>query len=435
MSDYMFMLDSHLSSDQSRVVSEVQAAALSANMSLFLSGGTMRDILGGFPLVEIDFTVEGNAVKLAKAIAAKTGAQMLRVDDTRKIAHLLFPGNVPATIGMARQEKFPKPGSKPQVQPATIHDDLRGRDFTINSIALSMSPASRGLLLDPNNGVGDLEHKEIRADSNYTLYDDPVRLLRLIRFKVRLGFTISERTKSQYENAREAGLEKKISAPSLVDELRHIANELNVAEVVHALDQEKLMELFHPALTGPKLNMSGLQKLQKVRQLGPVGGGFYFDAFGLFLSVLTEKLSPKEKSGLTSALGIEKPDLDDWQKLETRSKKLEKDLKSAKLQKPSHVYHVLSKARGDEMLFLLYKSSERTVQDRIKNYFQKYLPAAQEITERDVVAAGGQPGTPKFQKLRDELITTRLDTRPKKPAPAEIETPVAPPAPAFGRKV
>jgi tRNA nucleotidyltransferase/poly(A) polymerase len=323
------------------------------------------------------------------------------------------------------------------VQPATIHEDLRGRDFTVNSIALSMSPASRGLLLDPNNGAGDLEHKELRAVTNYTLYDDPVRLLRLIRFRVRLGFTISERTKSQYDNAREAGLEQKISAQSLADELRHIANEQNVADVVRALDEEKFMTLFHPALTGPKLNMQGLQKLQKVRQMAPVGGGFYFDAFGLFLSVLTEKLTPKEKSALIEASGVEKADLDELQKLEARAKKLEKELKSAKLQKPSHVYHALFKARADETIFLLYRSPERTVQDRIKNYFQKYLPAAQEVTERDVVAAGGQPGTPKFQKVRDDLINTRLDTRPKKPAPPpEPEAVPIPAAPVsnFGRR-
>jgi tRNA nucleotidyltransferase/poly(A) polymerase len=316
------------------------------------------------------------------------------------------------------------------VQPATIHEDLRGRDFTINSIALSLSPASRGLLLDPNNGVGDLERKELRAVSNYTLYDDPIRLVRLIRFRVRLGFAISERTKSQYDNAREAGLEQKISAQSLLEELHRIANEQNVADVVHALDEEKLMALYSPALTGPKLNLQALQKVQKVRQLAPVGGGFLFDGFGLFLTVLTEKITPKEKSALVEQTAMPKSDVDEWQKLETRAKKLEKELKSPKLQKPSHVYHALSKARGEEMLYLLYKSPERTVQDRIKNYFQKYLPAAQEITERDVVAAGGQPGTPKFQKLRDELITTRLDSRPRKPAPPpEQEQIPAPPPP------
>ncbi len=227
MSDYMFMLESHLSSDQSRVVAEVQAAATHANLNIFLTGGTMRDMLGGFPMLELDFTVEGNAVKLAQTVAKKTGAKVLETDDNRKSAKVLFPGGVHATIGMARQEKYPKPGAKPAVKPATIHEDLRCRDFTINSIALSLNPASRGLLLDPNNGVGDLERKELRTVTNYTLYDDPVRLLRLLRFKVRLSFNIEERTKMQYDNAREAQLETRIPQSDLLEELRHTAKEPN----------------------------------------------------------------------------------------------------------------------------------------------------------------------------------------------------------------
>src|SRR5713226_5306120 len=129
MSDYMFMLESHLSSDQSRVVAEVQAAATRANISVFLTGGTMRDMLGGFPILEIDFTVEGNAVKLAHTIAKKAGGKVVSEDDNRKVAQIVFPGGVHATVGMARQEKYPKPGAKPVVRPASIHEDLRGRDF------------------------------------------------------------------------------------------------------------------------------------------------------------------------------------------------------------------------------------------------------------------------------------------------------------------
>lgn len=441
MSDYMFMLESHLSSDQSRVVAEVQAAAARANMNVFLTGGAMRDMLGGFPIVELDFTVEGNAIKLARAVAAKTKAEVVREDDNRKSATLVFPGGVNATIGMARQEKFPKPGGKPQVQPATIHEDLRGRDFTINSIALSMNAASRGLLLDPNNGVGDLEHKELRAVSNYTLYDDPVRLLRLQRFKVKLSFTIGERTKMQYDNAREAGLESRISAQSLLEELRHIANEPNSADVVKVLEEEKVLHLYSPALSGNKLNHAGLQKLQKARQMVPFGVDLHLDNFGLFLNVLTEKLNPKEKADLIKAVEMPRSDVDHWQKLEAKAKKLEKDVKSSKLQKPSQIYQVLSKSAGDQMLFLLLRSGERIVQDRIKNYLQKHLPAAQEITDRDVIATGVQPGTPKFQKAKESLILARLDARPKKvvppppvETPAQTPSPMASRAPAFARK-
>jgi tRNA nucleotidyltransferase/poly(A) polymerase len=441
MSDYMFMLDSHLSSDQSRVVAEVQGAAAKANMNVFLTGGAMRDMLGGLPILAIDFTVEGNAIKLARAVAAKTKAEVVREDENRKSATLVFPGGVHATIGMARQEKFPKPGGKPQVQPATIHEDLRGRDFTINSIALSLNAASRGLLLDPNNGVGDLEHKELRAVSNYTLYDDPVRLLRLQRFKVKLGFTVGERTKLQYDNAREAGLETRIAPPSLLEELRHIANEPNSADVIKTLEEEKLLHLFSPALIGAKLNLAGLQKLQKARQMVPFGVDLHLDNFGLFLDVLTEKLTPKEKAEFVKAIDIPRADVDHGQKLEAKAKKLEKEVKSPKLQKPSQIYQVLSKAAGDQMLFLLLHSTERIVQDRIKNYLTKYLPASQEVTEREVVAAGAQPGTPKYQKVREGLILTRLDARPKKPVPPPEPPPPGPGpssmasrAPAFARK-
>jgi tRNA nucleotidyltransferase (CCA-adding enzyme) len=406
------------------VVSEVQAAAVHANMNLFLTGGAMRDMLGGFPLLEMDFTVEGNAVKLAQAIMKKIGGKILLADENRKAVHVVFPGEVHATIGMARQEKYSKPGGKPAVRPATIHEDLRGRDFTINSIALSLNPASRGLLLDPNNGVGDLERRELRAVSNYTLYDDPIRLIRLLRFKVRLGYGIEERTRMQYDNAREAQLETKIPPEDLLEELRHTANEPNCSDVVKLLEEEKLLTLFSPALEGAKVNHPGLQKLQKAKQMVPFGVNLRLENMGLFLYFLAEKLPAKDRAPFAKGIGLSRKEVEQWQGLEARAKKLEKDLKSAKLQKPSHVYQLLSKAPGDQILFLLAHSGERLAHDRIRNYLQKYLPAAQEITDKDVIATGAKPDTPKFHKVREELILTRLDARPKKPPPPP-EMPVA----------
>jgi hypothetical protein len=94
----------------------------------------------------------------------------------------------------------------------------------------------------------------------------------------------------------------------------------------------------------------------------------------------------------------------------------------------------LTKAPGDQILFLLAHSSERLVHDRIKNYLQKYLPSAQEVTEKDVLATGARPGSPKFQKVREELILTRLDARPKKVPPPETAVPAAAGAPVLARK-
>src|SRR5580693_10083507 len=183
MSDYMFMLESHLSTDQFRVVGEMQTIAAAAGVNLFLTGGAMRDMLGGFPIRDLDFTLEGNAIKLAKTVAHRLNAKIDHIDEERKSVELVSAGGATAEIAMARQEVYGKPSAKTQVRPATIYEDLRGRDFTVNAIALSLSKASRGLLLDPANGLADIEHRELRAVSNYTLYDDPSRILRLIRFR------------------------------------------------------------------------------------------------------------------------------------------------------------------------------------------------------------------------------------------------------------
>src|ERR1700680_4829250 len=175
MSDYMFMLESHLSTEQFRVVGELQQIASHAGVNLFLTGGALRDMLGGFPVRDLDFTVEGNAMKLAKVAAQKTGVSILSTDDLRKSVEMRFPGNVSAELAMARQERFPKPGGHPQVTPGTIYEDLRSRDFTVNAIALSLTRASLGLPIDPPNGVGDIERKELRAIHNYSFYEDPWR--------------------------------------------------------------------------------------------------------------------------------------------------------------------------------------------------------------------------------------------------------------------
>jgi len=128
-------------------------------------------------------------------------------------------------------------------------------------------------------------------------------------------------------------------------------------------------------------------------------------------------------------LEMHKAEVDLWQKLEPRAKKLEHALKSPRLRLPSQVYQTLIKAPGDELLFLLYRSTQRTVQDRIRNYLQKYYPTAQEVSDAEVEKAGGKPGTAKYARLREELITTRLNTR-KKPAPPPPMEPAAPVAAA-----
>ncbi len=432
MSDYMFMLESHLTGEQYRVVNHVKTAAQDTGLSLFLTGGAMRDIMGGFPVRDLDFTVEGNPAKLVKALA-KAGAEVLSEDDKKRSTELHFPGGVTAEIAMARTEKYAKSGAKPSIAPASIHEDLLCRDFTVNAIALSLNKASLGLLVDPGNGMGDIDRKELRTLHNYSFYDDPSRLLRLFRFKVRLGYNLDERTRSQVENAIEAGMLDRISPESLGAELRNIARENAPHDIVKVLEDEKLLGLYSPALQAGKIDYAVLGKLQKALQSIPFGIDFPIDQVPLFLEALFAKLNAKESAAVVKATGLTRAETNALAKLAPAAKKLERALQSAKLQKASALYQLLKETPGEQILHLAVCSTQRLVQDRIKNYFQKYLPMSQEVTDEMVAATGVVPGTPKFAKAKAEMILKHLDARPKKVAPAPEPPPPPPPMSGFAR--
>jgi tRNA nucleotidyltransferase (CCA-adding enzyme) len=427
MSDYIYSLESHLTAEQNRLVTHWQAAATAANQNLYLVGGAMRDLLGGLPTRDLDFTLEGNPLKMAAEIVKKLDGRIVSQDDHRRVVEMVFPGGITAQAAMSRHEKYAKTGAKPQVTPAPIHEDLRRRDFTIDAIALALNRGAKGLLIDPVNGLADLTNRELRTTNSYALYDDPSRLLRLIRLKHRLQFTVEERTARQFQNSLDDNLQRFISPPCLFEEFRHLGDEPTPSEVLRELETTGLLALFSQALTGAKLNLPAVAKLEKLKKSLPLGGAGWSEGWRSLLLVLTEKLSPREKSDLYTALDMGKEEVESCKKVLAQSKKLETALKSTALRKPSQIYQAVAHAAPDEILYTLYDSSQRLVQDRIRHYIQKYLPMAQEVTDAEVEAAGAPPGSPKFDKMRESLIVLRLNARPKKVEPEmSAEAPLVP---------
>ena len=247
--------------------------------------------------------MEGQALKLAKTLAEQRRRQspVSRRRESQS-AELLFPGGVTAQLAMSRQGTYAAEPAASRRSPATIQEDLRGRDFTCNAIALSLNRASRGLLLDPMNGLADIEHRELRAISTYGFYDDPSRLLRLIRFRVRLGFAVEERTAMQVANAREAEVEKTIPPAALGEELKRIGMEDNPSEILEALEEAGLLALFSPALAGPERASRRPRQVREDRQPAarrqPLPAP---PASGPFLYAFAEKLTPEERLALVKA--------------------------------------------------------------------------------------------------------------------------------------
>src|SRR5271166_1603049 len=117
MSDYMFVLESHLDGGQSRAVAAMQRVATEAGMNVWLTGGAMRDVLRGTTIRDLDFTVEREAVKAGKALASALGGRVISEDTLKRWVELELPGDTRASVSNARTEKYAKPGGKPQIAP------------------------------------------------------------------------------------------------------------------------------------------------------------------------------------------------------------------------------------------------------------------------------------------------------------------------------
>src|ERR1700693_6600102 len=209
MPDYMFLLESRLSPEQRAAMMRVQELSAALGFNVCLTGGTVRDLVTGASLLDLDFTVEGNPSKIAHELE-KGGAKILSEDEKFRHVEVLFAGDCEGSISAARDDHYVRPGTRPEIRWSTIMEDLRRRDFSLNAIAISLNPASRGLLLDPTNGLADLETREVRALSIHSFTNQPVRLLRALRYVARMEFHLESRTAEWFSLAIERELQHTI---------------------------------------------------------------------------------------------------------------------------------------------------------------------------------------------------------------------------------
>jgi tRNA nucleotidyltransferase (CCA-adding enzyme) len=427
MADYIYTLETRLSPDQQKAVALVLDAAKAAGMNLYLTGGAIRDMITGFPIRDLDFTVQGNALKLQKDLERAGGVVGDADSDTRSLL-LTLPGGVRAEIAMARSETYDKPGKPPQLAPATIIEDLRRRDFTVNAMALSLNEGSRGLLMDPFNGAADIEAKVIRVLHNYAFLEDPSRMIRATRFSTRFHWPLEERTLARYESGKENGYIEYIRGSSIGYEIEQLAYEDDAHGVLKAYEKEGWLKVLNPRWSTAKVDTAGLSALMKTRQqMNDLG--YTPEVAPAVLYFLTDRLGDKDISDLRRA--IPRKDLvEAWKDLDANAHSLAKRLTGKEAATPSRTWQLLSSARPEMILFLAITARQQAVQQKIKNFFTKWRQVKQKVPLAEMTELHITPELPAYPKIANDVFMLLLDGKLRsRTETLKFLKPLAPPPP------
>jgi tRNA nucleotidyltransferase (CCA-adding enzyme) len=427
MADFIYLIETRLSPDQQRAVALVTEVARAHDMNVFLTGGAVRDVISGFIIRDLDFSVQGNALKLQKDFE-KAGAVTEAVDEATRTVLLLLKGNVRAEVTSTRSERYEKPGKPAEITPGTIYDDMRRRDFTVNAMALSLNPGSRGLLTDPFNGVADIEAKLLRILHNYAFYEDPSRLIRATRLATRFHWTLEERTQARYDAAKENNYIENIADRALGHEIEQLAHEESPIEVLKALDKEGWLKILVPHLTLAKVDASALAHMFKIKQqLHDLG--LNPDSSPIAIHFLTRKLPDKEVSSIQRQLP-NKGFVERWRNLEDDSKDFAKRLVAKDLALPSQTWKFLMQSRPETVLFTEITSRPAAVQQKLKNFLTKWPLLRQKLPFPEMPELRITPEHPEYKKILDEAFLLLMDGKLRSHNEiVKFLTPYSPPEP------
>jgi len=412
MPDYMFLLESRLSPEQRAVMLRVQELSAALGFNVYLTGGTVRDLVTGASLRDLDFTVEGNPSKIAHELE-KGGAKILSEDEKLRHVEVLFAGDCEGSISAARDDHYVRPGTRPETRWSTIMEDLRRRDFSLNAIAISLNPASRGLLLDPTNGLSDIERAEVRALTIHSFTNQPVRLLRVLRYAARMGFKIEQRTQEWFDLAIERSLQETIAPEDAGEELRALAREERPSVVLKAWEEHDLLEAVNPVLAKKHPAYDAIGRLMKVRE-DLFTAGFRPRLAAPMLLAILGKLKDRELANVLSKAGFRSAESEAALGFEEEALDAQKELVGRKMNAPVDAFHFLEKMPLDQIAYLMAESNKSAALSKIRAFLNKWRPVrnALPVVTTELEALGMARG-PKFDQIVEQVFAMQLTGRGK----------------------
>ena len=375
--------------------------ASSLGFPVYIVGGFVRDLLLGYPSIDFDLVVEGDAIQLSVLLASKYGGKVT-VHEKFRTAKWFVDKNSFVDLISTRSETYIHPAALPTVKMGTIRDDLRRRDFTLNTLAIRLDRDYFGELRDELGGLDDLQHGWVRVLHPRSFTDDPTRMFRAVRYEKRYGFKIAKETLALFPEARE--LIEKLSAQRLRHELDLILDEPNAARILTGLDELDLLKPIHLALHFDKSMRTHFEfavdlqpKLSNIELLKIAPRDLRW-----LLWLMT--LSNQEIASLNKRLHFTAPLL----KSLLASSELLADLPIFSNLKPSQCVERLDKFPLPAICAVFLAAPRGKPKQALEKYIVEWRHLRSKITGHDLKKLGFEPG-PKYQAILRKLRNAWLD--------------------------
>ncbi|WP_461831617.1 CBS domain-containing protein [Aquifex sp.] len=383
------------------LAAEVGEIAKSLGYKAYIVGGVVRDILLGKEVWDVDFVIEGDAIKVGEELAKRHGVNLHPFAEFGT-AHLKI-GKIKVELATARRETYIKPGAYPKVEPASLKEDLVRRDFTINAMAISVNPEDFGSLIDYFGGLRDLREGIIRVLHTVSFIEDPVRILRALRFAGRLGFKLSKSTEKLLKQAVNIGMLSEAPRGRLINEVKLALREEKFLDILELYRKYRILEeLIHGFRWSEKI----YQKLEELRKVinwhslefkdEKIDYGWLY--LILILSTLDYETGIKFLEEISAPSWVREA----FKFLFFRKKSVAKSLKEAKTN-----YEIYRTLKGFHPSVLLLLMLDEDIREKVRTFMEKlrYFKVPKEkVEELKAMGYSGKELGKKIEELKKTLM-------------------------------
>ncbi len=382
--------------------------AKALGFTAYLVGGSVRDLLHGESNLDIDIVIEGDGIKFAQELGKELNVKVK--SHTRFGTAVVITDFLKFDVATSRTEYYESPAALPTVETSSIKKDLYRRDFTINTLAVSLDPGHFGKLIDFFGGQRDIKEKTLRILHNLSFIEDPTRAFRAIRFSERFGFKISKHTIKLIKTAVRINLFDKLSGSRMYDELNLLFIETEPVNAVKRLAELDLLKFIHKNLTLTRNLEEAFVAIQETFAWFKLL--FIEEELNkshLFLMAILDELALPERDEALTRLQVPKKTIDE---ILGGLKKAKKALLKLHGASQKQIYYVLRPLDLLTVLFAMAKAKDKDLKKSISLYLTTLRKIKPGITGEDLISMGYPPG-PLYKEILSAVLEGRLDGKIK----------------------